>query len=81
MLVSYRERVTKVAHECSRKASFAEQLNCDMTMAWTLLFENAIDDDEAVLEEPLTHNQSHAGFGIVEMHELPKRSTDSRGSR
>ena len=81
MLVSYRERETKVAHESLRKASVAEHINSDMTVEWKLLLESAFDDDEAVLEEPLTDNQSLAEFDDVEMHELPKRSPDSRGSR
>ena len=73
--------MTKVSHKCLREASVAGQINCDMTMELKLLCKSVFDDDEAVLEEPLTDNRSHAEFDDVEMHELERRSTDSRGSR
>ena len=78
---SCRDRVTKVAHECSRKASVVEQISWDVTVEEMWLFAKAFNYDEAVLEEPLTDNQSHAHFDGVEMHKVPKWRAKSRGSR
>ena len=76
-----RERPTKVALEFLRQVSVAEQISWNVTVEEMWLFAKAFNYDEAVLEEPLTDNRSHTGFDDVEMHELPKRRADSRGSR
>ena len=72
---------TKVAHECSRKASVAEQISWDVTVEmWLFEKEKAFGCDEAVLEEPLTDDESHAEFDVA-IHELPMRCAEGRGSR
>ena len=76
-----RERPTKVALEFLRQVSVAEQISWNVTVEEMWLFVKAFSYDEAVLEEPPTDNRSHTEFDDVEMHELPKRRADSRGSR
>ena len=78
---SCRDRVTKVAYECLRKASVAEQISWDVTVEEMWLFAKAFNYYQAVLEEPLTDNQSHAELDDVEMHKVPKSRAKSRGSR
>ena len=51
---SYRGCVTKVAPECLRKASVAEQVSWDVTTKEKTLSENALDD--LSWEEPLLDN-------------------------
>ena len=51
--------MTKVAHECLRKASVADQISGNVTVEEMWLFAKAFNYDEAVLEEPLTDNRSH----------------------
>ena len=43
--VSYRGRVTKVAPECLRKASVAEQMSWHITTKEKTLFEHALDEE------------------------------------
>ena len=45
VFVSYRGRVTKVARECLRKASVAEQMSWDLTTKETILSEYTLDED------------------------------------
>ena len=52
MFVSYRGRVTKVALDCLRKASVAEQKSWDITTKEKALFEMTLDE-EREWEEPL----------------------------
>ena len=79
---SCRDRVTKVAHECLRKASVAEKISWDVIVEmWLFDEEKACSCDEAVLEEALTDDQSNANFDDVEMHNVPTRRAKSRGSR
>ena len=51
VLVSYRGRVTKVAPECLRKASIADQMSWDITTKEKTLFENALDEENFFLWE------------------------------
>ena len=53
VFVSYRGRVTKVAPECLRKASVAEQMSWDITTKEKALFETALDKENLSWEEPL----------------------------
>ena len=53
MFVSYRGRVTKVAPECLRKASVAEQMSWDITTKEKSLFENALDEENLSWEDAL----------------------------
>ena len=43
--VSYRGRVTKVASECFRKSSVAEQMSWHITTKEKTLFEHALDEE------------------------------------
>ena len=52
VFVSYRGRVAKVAPECLRKASVAEQMSEDMTTKERALLENALDGENLSWEEP-----------------------------
>ena len=52
VFVSYRGRVTKVAPECLRKASVAEQMSWDITTKEKSLFESALDEENLSWEEP-----------------------------
>ena len=52
VFVSYRGRVAKVAPECLRKASVAEQMSWDMTTKEKALLENALDGENLSCEEP-----------------------------
>ena len=51
MFVSY--RVTKVAPDCLRKASVAEQMSWDITTREKGLFEKAADAENLSWEEPV----------------------------
>ena len=51
MFVSYRGRVTKVALECLRKASVAEQMSWDITTKGKTFFETALDRENLSWEE------------------------------
>ena len=53
MCSSYRDRVTKVAPECLRKASVAEQMSWDIVMKEKALFEKALDGENLSCEEPV----------------------------
>ena len=53
MFVSYRSRVTKVAPECLRKASVAEQMSWDITTKEKALIESALDKENFSWEERL----------------------------
>ena len=53
MFVSYRGRVTKVAPECLRKASVAEQMSSDITTKEQALFEMTLEKENLSWEEPL----------------------------
>ena len=54
VFVSYRGRVAKVAPECLRKASVAEQMSLDITTKKRkALFESALDKKNLSWEEPL----------------------------
>ena len=53
VFVSCRGRVTKVAPECFRKASVAEQMSWDITTKQKTLFESALDEESPSWEEPL----------------------------
>ena len=53
VFVSYRGRVTKVAPECVRKASVAEQVSWNITTKEKALFEKALDGEDFPWEEPM----------------------------
>ena len=57
MFVSHRGRVTKVAPECFRKASVAEQMSWDITTKEKALFEKVLDGEDLSWEEPM-HDDS-----------------------
>ena len=71
---SCRERLTKVVHECLRKANVAEQIRRDVTVEEMWSFAKEFDYDEAVVEEPLTEKRSHAHFNDVDMHDSPEEA-------
>ena len=54
--VSYRGRVTKVAPECLRKASVAEQMSWDITTKVKALFEKALDGKDLSWEDFILTN-------------------------
>ena len=58
VFVSYGGRVTKVAPECLRKASVAEQKSWDITTKEKALFETALDEENLLWEEPLLDESS-----------------------
>ena len=66
VLVSYRGRVTKVAPECLRKASVAEQMSWDITTKENALFEVTLDKENLSWEEPLLDNS-----GVFHESETP----------
>ena len=53
VFVSYRGRVTKVAPECLRMASVAEQMSWDISTKEKALFEKALDGKEISWEETM----------------------------
>ena len=53
MFVSYRGPVTKVAPECLRKASVAEQMSSDITTKEKAVFGHALDGENLSPEEPM----------------------------
>ena len=53
VFVSCRGRVTKVAPECLRQASVAEQMSWDITTKENALFATALDKENLSCEEPL----------------------------
>ena len=53
VFVSYRGRVTKVAPECLRKASVAEQMSWDITTKEKALFETALDEGKPLVGRTL----------------------------
>ena len=53
VFVSYRGRVTKVAPECLRKASVAEQMSWDISTKEKALFEKVLDGEDLSWEEPM----------------------------
>ena len=58
VFVSFRGRVTKVAPECLRKASVAEQMSWDITTKDKALFEKALDGENLSWEEPMLDDSS-----------------------
>ena len=56
VFVSHRGRVTKVASECLRKASVAEQMSCDITTKQKAMFENALDERTFRWKNPCSTN-------------------------
>ena len=53
VFVSHRGRVTKVAPECLRQASVAEQMSWDITTTEKALFEKALGGEDLSWEEPM----------------------------
>ena len=71
VIVSYLCRVTKVAPECFRNASFAEQMSWDITTMEKALFEMTLDKENLSWEEPLLDESG-------EVHEFETPHTMAR---
>ena len=71
VFLSYRGRVTKVAPECLRQASVAEQMSWDITTKEKALFETALDEENLSWEEPLLDESG-------EFHESEMPDTTAR---
>ena len=71
VFVFYRRRVTKVAPECLRKASVAEQMSWDITTKEKPMFETALDKENHSWEETLLDESG-------EFHESETPDTTAR---
>ena len=76
MFVSYRGRVTKVPPECLRKASVAEQMSWDITTKEKTLFENALDEENLLWEEPVLDKSGE--YLDAEMPDIAAETAESR---
>ena len=71
MFVSYRRRVTKVAPECFRKGSVAEQMSWDITTKEEAMLETALDKENLSWEAPFLDESG-------EFHESETPDTTAR---